>query len=139
VPTYTGSATSAEWAVEAPSLSGVTTTLGDHTPNVTFRNLAVNTGAVGVDQVFMVQGGAVMSSPSAMDLTGFTVAYEVVAPGSAVRASSPHAAKRVAHDPLEFKISFVPKPGWHEGLLVFSAALAPVRHFRTLARISALR
>ena len=81
-PNYTGPATSAEWIVEAPSLSGGTTTLGDYTPNVTFRNLAVDGAAVGVDQVFMVQGGAVVSSPSAQDLTGFTVAYGPVPPAA---------------------------------------------------------
>ncbi len=77
---YTGPGASAEWIVEAPTVSGSIATLGDFTPNVTFDQLGVNGTPVGVDQLFMVQGGAVVSSPSAVSLNGFTVAYGPVPP-----------------------------------------------------------
>ncbi len=80
--TYTGPGTSAEWVVEAPSFSdGSVATLGDYTPDVTFGGLGVNGTPVGLDEIFMVdQGGAVISSPSALDPNGFTVAYGTVPP-----------------------------------------------------------
>ena len=79
--TYTGPGTSAEWIVEAPSLvGGGTVTLGDYSPAVTFSGLGVNGTQVGFDQLFMVQGGLVVSSPSLLDPNGFSVAYGPAAP-----------------------------------------------------------
>jgi hypothetical protein len=72
--------TSAEWIVEAPPLISGVLPFGDYTPAVTFSNLGVNGTLAAYDQIFMVQGGVVVSSPSALDPNGFTVAYGPTAP-----------------------------------------------------------
>lgn len=76
----TGPGTSAEWIVGAPSFIGGVLPLGDCTPPVTFSNLGVNGTLAAYDQIFMVQGGAVVSSPSALGPNGFAVAYGPTAP-----------------------------------------------------------
>lgn len=73
--TYSGPETSAEWVVEAPSIDGTPVTLGDYTPDVTFTGLGVDGSQVGLDQIFMIQNGQIVSSPSGLGATGFAVAY----------------------------------------------------------------
>ena len=78
---YAGPGTSAEWVVEAPSfVGGGVATLGDYAPDVTFGGLGVDGSQVGLDELLMVQGGGVVSSPSALDPNGFSVAYGAVPP-----------------------------------------------------------
>lgn len=72
---YNGPETSAEWIVEAPTVSGSTAQLGVYSPNVTFSGLAAVGNRVLLDQLFMVQNNGIVSSPSALDANGFTVAY----------------------------------------------------------------
>jgi len=110
---YAGPGTSAERIVEAPPLSGVTTTLGDYAPTVTFDDLAVHGATVGVDQLFTVQGGAVVSSPSALDLNGFTVAYVPVAPAAPGTRGGRHPASRGERSPEPVHMSHRSRPGLH--------------------------
>jgi len=78
---YAGPETSAEWIVEAPSLlNGSIEQLGVFTPNVTFSGLGSNGNKVLVDELFMVQNGAIVASPSGVDANGFTVAYGPIPP-----------------------------------------------------------
>lgn len=73
--TYTGAGTSAEWIVEAPQVNGALAQLGDYSPNVTFSGLAANGARAAVDELFMLQNDSIVSSPSALDANGFSVAY----------------------------------------------------------------
>ena len=79
---YSGPLSSAEWIVEAPTMSstGTVATLGDYSPNVTFTNLGSSGTSLSTTEVVMVQGGAVVSIPSALTSAGFAVAYGSVAP-----------------------------------------------------------
>ncbi len=78
--TYTGPGSSVEWIVEAPDLGGAITTLASYTPDVTFSSLRL-TGAQNVlYEDIMDQGGALVSTPSSLTSSGFTVAYGDVAP-----------------------------------------------------------
>ncbi|MHB1739114.1 MAG: G1 family glutamic endopeptidase [Actinomycetes bacterium] len=79
--TYTGPLTSAEWIVEAPTDNGVVSSLGGYTPDVTFSHLGFTGPQNSLTDVIMVQNGVPVSTPSALDPTGFTVAYGATAPG----------------------------------------------------------
>ncbi|MHB8325685.1 MAG: G1 family glutamic endopeptidase [Candidatus Dormibacteria bacterium] len=81
---YSGPLSSAEWIVEAPTMSstGTVATLGDYSPNVTFTNLGASGTSLSTTEVVMVQGGAIVSTPSALTSAGFAVAYGSVAPAA---------------------------------------------------------
>ncbi len=72
---YTGPETSAEWIVEAPSINGTPATLGVYSPAITFTGLAAAGNRVRLNELVLVQNGAIVSSPSALDANGFSVAY----------------------------------------------------------------
>ncbi|MHB8313606.1 MAG: G1 family glutamic endopeptidase, partial [Candidatus Dormibacteria bacterium] len=78
--TYAGPLASAEWIVEAPGLNGAIETLGGYTPDVTFSSLGITGSQTALDDCIMVQNGVQVSTPSALDATGFNVAYGDVAP-----------------------------------------------------------
>jgi hypothetical protein len=80
--TYTGPGTSAEWIVEAPSINNTPATLGIYSPAITFTGLAAGGNRVQIDELVMVQNGAIVSTPSALDPNGFTVAYGSTAPNA---------------------------------------------------------
>ena len=79
---YGGPADSAEWIVEAPSSTstGSVVTLGDFVPDVTFTDPTFSGDATGRVEDVLVQGGAVVSIPSALGPNGFAVAYGAAAP-----------------------------------------------------------
>ncbi len=79
---YGGPADSVEWIVEAPSTasSGAVLTLGDYAPDVTFSDPTFSGDATSRVEVVLVQGGAVVSVPSALGPSGFAVAYGATAP-----------------------------------------------------------
>jgi hypothetical protein len=78
---YSGPATSVEWVVEAPtSLSAGQETLGTYSPNVTFSAIGFGGTAGPITRLEMVQGGQVVSIPSDLSSSGFSVAYGSVAP-----------------------------------------------------------
>ena len=77
---YSGPGSSAEWIVEAPLVNGAPAPLGDYSPEVTFSALGASGPAATLDEVIMVQNGVQVSTPSALDSTGFNVAYGDVAP-----------------------------------------------------------
>jgi serine protease len=77
---YTGPGSSVEWIVEAPEIGGSISTLGDYTPDVTFTDLVLTGAQNVVYEDFMVQSGVEASTPSALNASGFTVAYGRVAP-----------------------------------------------------------
>jgi hypothetical protein len=78
---YSGPATSVEWVVEAPtSPTAGLETLGMYSPNVTFSAVGFG-GTLGpITRLEMMQGGKVVSIPSALSSGGFSVAYGSVAP-----------------------------------------------------------
>ncbi len=75
---YSGPGSTAEWIVEATtrcSFRCVTTELAPFTPEVVFSNLGM-TGPEGkLQEDTMVQRGGVVSTPSALSVQGFNVAY----------------------------------------------------------------
>ena len=75
--TYSGSQTSAEWIVEAPSgsLSGTQETLGAYSPPVIFSDLRMNGPETTLEADTMVQDGVAVSVPSDLTTGGFSVAY----------------------------------------------------------------
>jgi len=73
--TYDGPATSAEWIVEAPTVSNTQSTLAPYSPDVEFTDLGVNGSESALDEIIMVQNGYTVSDPSAMTSVGFNVAY----------------------------------------------------------------
>ena len=79
---YTGPLSSAEWIVEAPTISstGTVATLGDYSPDVTFSGLGLSGSSLGTIAVIMEQGGFIVSVPSALTTSGFAVAYGSTAP-----------------------------------------------------------
>ncbi len=77
---YSAPLSSAEWIVEAPMLNGAVETLGGYTPDVTFTGLGAAGPQNTLTDVVMVQNGVQVSTPSALDSTGFNVAYGDVAP-----------------------------------------------------------
>ena len=74
---YTGTASSVEWIVEAPTLGTRTATLGSFTPNVTFTNMLWSGSATAFSPIKLTQRGATVSVPSALSpsQTSFSVAY----------------------------------------------------------------
>jgi hypothetical protein len=78
---YSGTATSVEWVVEAPtSLVRGQESLGMYSPNVTFSDLGFGGTPGPITRLEMAQGGQVVSIPSALSSDGFRVAYGSVAP-----------------------------------------------------------
>jgi len=82
VESYDGTATTAEWIVEAPTNTGTGAVLplGHYTPNVTFSALDAAGNEETVNEVELVQNGIVVSAPSQLDANGFRVAYGAAAP-----------------------------------------------------------
>jgi hypothetical protein len=80
--TYTGPLTSAEAIVEAPSVNHTQSTLGNYAPDVTFSALGVTGPQSSLTELIMVQNGVQVSTPSALDSVGFSVAYGDVAPAA---------------------------------------------------------
>jgi Peptidase A4 family len=80
---YSGAGGSADWIVEAPTstINGIIDTLGQYT-EVTFSNLGVTGPAASLFNWGMVQGGVVVSVPSALTATGFNAAYGAVSPAA---------------------------------------------------------
>ena len=80
---YTGPALSAEWIVEAPYSTSLKAleTLSNYDP-VTFTQLQVNPVAGSLYRLSMVQGGTLVSVPSALTANGFTVGYGAVTPAA---------------------------------------------------------
>lgn len=81
--TYTGPADSAEWIVEAPKAKSGQTSIATYSPDVLFSNLQVapsNPGTVERWVLADLHTGEQTSTPSALDSTGFDVAYGAAAP-----------------------------------------------------------
>lgn len=76
---YSGPMASAEWIAEAPEVNGAFTPLAPYT-QTTFSNLGVAGPENQLTEIFMVQNGAVVSTPSALTAAGFNVAYGSAAP-----------------------------------------------------------
>jgi hypothetical protein len=78
---YSGPATSVEWVAEAPtSVTAGQQTLGMYSPSVTFSGPGFGGTAGPITRLEMVQGGQVVSVPSALSSGGFSVADGSVAP-----------------------------------------------------------
>jgi hypothetical protein len=77
--TYAAPLSSAEWIVEAPMANGVMTQLAAYT-TTTFTNLSTSGPQNQETEIYMVQNGVQVSTPSALNSTGFSVAYEGAAP-----------------------------------------------------------
>ncbi len=80
--TYSIPAGSAEWIVEAPATASGIVPLAPFSPAITFSNLGFTGSDTQQEELFMVQAGNQVSTPSALDSTGFNVAYGSVAPPS---------------------------------------------------------
>jgi len=78
--TYTGPGSSVEWIAEAPTVDGSISTLADCTPDNTFTDVGVTGPQNVLVEKFMVQRGVEVSTPSALNASGFSVAYGDVAP-----------------------------------------------------------
>lgn len=79
VQKYTGPATSADWIVEAPVVNGSEVYLMDYT-ETEFSELGALGASSGLAQLVMKQDDAQVSTPSALDATGFNLAYGSTAP-----------------------------------------------------------
>jgi hypothetical protein len=77
---YSGPASTAEWIVEALTVSGKVATLAPYAPVVSFSNLGFSAGTTKLQEVVMVQDGDQVSTPSVLSANGFNVAYGNVAP-----------------------------------------------------------
>jgi len=73
--TYTGPASTAEWIVEALTVSGGVATLAPYSPNVSFSDLGFIGSDTELQAVVMVQAGSQVSTPSVLTVNGFNVAY----------------------------------------------------------------
>jgi len=80
--TYTGPRASAEWILEAPESSGVTTPLAPYSPALTFSGLRFVGSETMLNEDVMVQAGVQVSTPSALTANGFTIAYGNMAPAA---------------------------------------------------------
>jgi hypothetical protein len=80
--TYTGPGSSVEWILEAPTDEGVQTTLAPYSPIITFSDLRFVGSDTTQIEVFMVQAGDQVSTPSALVSDSFNVAYGDVAPAA---------------------------------------------------------
>jgi hypothetical protein len=80
--TYAGPADSAEWIVEAPTVNGVQTSMAPYSPVITFSNLLIAESESGISEWVLIDPytGLQTSTPSALDTTGFNVAYGPTAP-----------------------------------------------------------
>jgi hypothetical protein len=78
---YSGAGGEADWIVEAPTSapSRIIDTLGQYAP-VTFSNLAVTGAAASLVEWGMVQGGTLVSAPSALTEAGFSIGYTAANP-----------------------------------------------------------
>jgi hypothetical protein len=73
--TYSGPASTAEWIVEALTVNGGVTTLAPYSPEVSFSDLGFIGSDTTLQEVVMVQAGSQVSTPSALTVNGFNVAY----------------------------------------------------------------
>jgi hypothetical protein len=80
--TYMGPRASAEWILEAPESSGVTTPLAPYSPSLTFSGLRFVGSETTLNEDIMVQAGVQVSTPSALTANGFTIAYGNMAPAA---------------------------------------------------------
>jgi Peptidase A4 family/Putative Ig domain len=80
VRNYSGPASTAEWIVEALTVSGKVATLAPYTPVVNFSDLGFSAATTKLQEVVMVQDGDQVSTPSALTANGFNVAYGNLAP-----------------------------------------------------------
>ena len=78
--TYSGPTSTAEWILEALTVSGKVATLAPYSPVVTFSDLGFSGSVTKLQEVFMVQSGDQVSTPSTMTANGFNVAYGSNAP-----------------------------------------------------------
>jgi len=81
--TFTGSQSTAEWIVEAPGnyfANGQIVPLAPYSPDIIFSDLLMSPVNTTVEDWDMVQGGMVVSTPSALTSNGFNVAYGSMAP-----------------------------------------------------------
>ncbi len=75
---YTGPGSTAEWVVEATAecrFECRTSPLAPYNPAVSFTDLGMAGPQTSLDEITMVQGPGTVSTPSAMDPTGFKVTY----------------------------------------------------------------
>ncbi len=77
--TYAAPLSSAEWIMEAPMSNGSLTELAAYT-TTTFTNLSMSGPQNQETELYMVQNGVQVSTPSALNATGFSVAYGATAP-----------------------------------------------------------
>ena len=78
---YSGPSSSAEWIVEADlQASGAPTTLAPYAPEVPFTDLSVGGQPTTLSRVVMVQHARDVSTPSALGVGTFAVAYGTTAP-----------------------------------------------------------
>jgi len=78
--TYSGPAATAEWILEALTISGKVATLAPFSPVVTFSDLGFSASTTKLQEVVMVQSGTQVSTPSTLTANGFAVAYGSNAP-----------------------------------------------------------
>ena len=78
--TYSGPASTAEWILEALTVSGKVATLAPFSPVVTFSDLGFSGSTTKLQEVVMVQSGTQVSTPSTLTANGFSVAYGSNAP-----------------------------------------------------------
>lgn len=78
--TYSGPASTAEWILEALTVSGKVATLAPYSPVVTFSDLGFSGVSTKLQETVMVQSGNQVSTPSTLTANGFNVAYGSSAP-----------------------------------------------------------
>ncbi len=78
--TYSGSTSTAEWIVEAPTINGSLIPLAPYSPDVSFTGLSTVGPTAAMIRDVMVQNYMLVSTPSVQTSTGFNVAYGDVAP-----------------------------------------------------------
>ncbi|HVA09837.1 MAG TPA: G1 family glutamic endopeptidase [Acidimicrobiales bacterium] len=79
---YTGSGSTAEWIVEAPTANSQVVPLAPYSPVVDFSDLGISPVNTTVEEWEMVQSGSLVSTPSAFTSSGFNVAYGDIAPAA---------------------------------------------------------
>jgi hypothetical protein len=77
---YSGTATTAEWILEAPTDLGVQSTLGTYSPPVTFSAVHFGGTQGPLTRLEMGQGGQIVSTPSDVNNDSFTVAHGSLPP-----------------------------------------------------------
>jgi len=78
--TFTGSATTAEWIVEALTVNGQIVPLAPYSPVVDFSSLGFAGTSASLEEMLMIQNGSQVATPSATSPSGFSVAYGASAP-----------------------------------------------------------